>query len=340
MNVFLMQPPFAARAPRLSGTGRKSPWAKGLRAWVLATSLVGAAHAAAAVTLPSDASSVTYHRAQVDGVGVFYREAGPKNAPTVVLLHGFPSSSRMYAGLIPLLAVRYHVIAPDYPGFGESDAPPPSQYTYTFDHLAETTSALLDQLKINRYVLFVQDYGAPIGFRMMVNHPEKLRGLITQNGNMYSEGLGKKWASIAQYWADRSAHPEVFDAFMSFEATKVRHIAGSPNPERYDPEQWQIEFASLSRPGQREIQSDLLYDYRTNVASYPKWQQWLRDHQPPTLVVWGSYDPSFIAAGAEAYQRDVPHADIHLFAAGHFALEEKLDDIASVTLNFLDTLPD
>lgn len=340
MKMSLTHPFLVARAPRRDGVPRVGSLKRRVRVLALAASLLGAVHAVSATTLPSDASSVTYHRADVGGVGVFYREAGPKNAPTVVLLHGFPSSSRMYAGIIPLLAVRYHVIAPDYPGFGESDAPPPSQYTYTFDHLAETMSTLLEQLKVNRYVLFVQDYGAPIGFRMMVNHPEKLRGLVTQNGNMYREGLGKKWASIEQYWADRSAHPEVFDAFVSLESTKVRHIAGSPNPERYDPEQWLIEYAALSRPGQREIQSDLLYDYRTNVASYPTWQQWLRDHQPPTLVVWGAYDPSFISAGAEAYRRDVPHADIHLFAAGHFALEEKLDEITSVTLDFLDKLPD
>lgn len=313
---------------------------KRLGLFAVVAALATGAHASLAATVPSTSASVTYHRAQVDGVGVFYREAGPRDAPTIVLLHGFPSSSRQYATLMPLLAVRYHVIAPDYPGFGESDAPPPSQYTYTFDHLAQTTTALLAQLKIDRYVLFVQDYGAPIGFRMMVDHPERLRGLVVQNGNMYVEGLGKKWTAIEQYWADRSAHPEVLDAFLSFDSTKVRHIANSPNPERYDPEAWLTEYAFLTKPGEREIQAELLYDYRTNVASYPKWQQWLRDHQPPTLVVWGGYDPSFISPGAQAYKRDLPKAEIHVYDAGHFALEEKLDEIASVTLEYLDRLPE
>jgi pimeloyl-ACP methyl ester carboxylesterase len=252
-----------------------------------------------------------------------------------VLLHGYPSSSRMFDTLIPLLADRYHLIAPDYPGFGHSDAPPPTTYTYTFDHLAETTNALLEQLKIDRYVLFMQDYGGPVGFRIMVAHPERVRALIIQNANAYKEGLGPKWTGIAKYWEDRAAHPEQLDAFSSFEGTKLRHIANSPNPERYNPDTWTDEYAFLSRPGEREIQADLLYDYRTNVASYPAWQAWLRDHQPPTLVMWGRYDPSFIVPGAEAYKRDLPHAELHLIDAGHFALDEKVDQAAQITREFL-----
>ena len=291
--------------------------------------------AANAEALPSTSATITYHRTQVDGLDIFYREAGPRDAPTIVLLHGYPSSSRMFDSLLPLLATRYHLIAPDYPGFGQSDAPLPSQYDYTFDHLAETTNALLEQLKIDRYHLYLQDYGGPVGFRIMVAHSERVRALVIQNANAYKEGLGVKWTGIAEYWADRTAHPEQVDAFTAFEGTRQRHIAGSPHPERYNPDAWTDEYAFLSRPGQREIQAELLYDYRTNVASYPAWQTWLREHKPPTLVVWGRYDPSFIAPGAEAYRRDLPDAEIHLLDAGHFALDEKVDDIARLMIDFL-----
>lgn len=293
-----------------------------------------------AEALPSTSAAITYHRAQVDGLSIFYREAGPKDAPTIVLLHGYPSSSRMFDTLIPLLATRYHLIAPDYPGFGQSDAPPPSQYVYTFDHLAETTTTLLEQLKIDRYHLYLQDYGGPVGFRIMVAHPERVRALVIQNANAYKEGLGVKWKGIAQYWADRDAHPEQVDAFTSFEGTRQRHIANSPNPERYNPDTWTDEYAFLSRPGQREIQADLLYDYRTNVGCYLAWHAWLRQHKPPTLVVWGRYDPSFIAPGAEAYKRDLPDAEIHLLDAGHFALDEKVDEIARLMIDFLSRHPE
>jgi pimeloyl-ACP methyl ester carboxylesterase len=266
---------------------------------------------------------------------MFYREAGPKDAPALVLLHGYPSSSRMFDTLIPLLAPHYHLIAPDYPGFGQSEAPPPSRYAYTFDHLAETTNALLEKLGINRYALYLQDYGGPVGFRIMMKHPERVSALVIQNANAYDEGLGEKWKGIAKYWADPAEHPEAVEAFTSFEGTKQRHIAGSPNPERYNPDTWTDEYAFLSRPGQREIQASLLYDYRTNVASYPAWQAWLREHKPPTLVMWGRYDPSFIVPGAQAYKRDVPDAELHLLDAGHFALDEKVDEIASLTIDFL-----
>lgn len=298
-----------------------------------------AGYASVASTLPSNSPSTsattTYHRVQVDGVGMFYREAGPKDAPAVVLLHGFPSSSRMFETLIPLLATRYHLIAPDYPGFGQSDALPPSQYSYTFDHLAQTTNALLEQLKINRYSLFMQDYGAPVGYRIMLAHPERVQALVVQNANAYEEGLGAKWKNIAEYWADPKAYPQIPVVFTSLEAAKVRHAGGSPNPERYNPDAWIDEFVFLSRPGQREIQEALLYDYRTNVASYPAWQAWLRQNRPPTLVVWGRYDSSFISPGGEAYKRDVPDAEIHQLDAGHFALDEKVDEIAALMLAFL-----
>ena len=288
-----------------------------------------------AAPLRSTNATTPYHRVQVDGVGIFYREAGPKNAPTILLLHGFPSSSREFDRLIPLLATKYHLIAPDYPGFGLSDAPAPQVYSYTFAHLAQTMSDFLEKLKVMHYTMYLHDYGAPIGFRIILAHPDQLNALIIQNGNIYNAGLGAKWSKIEEYWKDPRTHPEVLTAFLSYRATKERHIAGTSHLDRYDPDTWNSEYADLSRPGQREIQGYLLYDYRTNVASYPNWQAWLRVHQPPTLVVWGANDPSFIPAGAEAFRRDLPNADIHLLNAGHFALDEKADEIACLILQFM-----
>jgi pimeloyl-ACP methyl ester carboxylesterase len=292
-------------------------------------------HAASAAPVESTSDTTTYHRAQVMGVGIFYREAGPKDAPVIVLLHGYPASSRQYASLIPLLATHYHVIAPDYPGFGQSEAPSPSKYTYTFDHLAQTMSGLLDQLNVKHYALYLQDYGGPVGFRMMEAHPERVQALVIQNANAYKEGLGKNWLTIERYWADPSAHPEVIDYFTSLELTRQRHVINSPNPERYDPEVWLQEYAFLSQPGERGIQAALLYDYRRNVALYPQWQEWLRKYKPPTLVLWGRYDPSFTTPGALAYKRDLPDAEVDILDAGHFATEEKVDEIASRMLDFL-----
>jgi len=288
-----------------------------------------------AAALESTSASTTYHRVTVDGVRLFYREAGPKGAPTIVLLHGFPSSSREFDSLIPLLAGRFHLVAPDFPGFGQSDAPPPSTYTYTFEQLAKTTNHFIEQLGIGKYSLYLHDYGGPVGFRIMTQHPERLQSLIVQNANAYQEGLGAKWAGIARYWADPKGHPEVVDAFTSLAAAEQRHTLGTSHPERYNPDTWTDEFAHLSMPGQHEIQAQLLYDYQNNIASYPAWQAWLREHQPPTLVVWGRNDPSFIAKGAEAFARDVPHAQIHLLDAGHFALDEQTDEIARLIIQFL-----
>jgi pimeloyl-ACP methyl ester carboxylesterase len=289
---------------------------------------------------PSVMATITHGHAQVGGVEIFYREAGPKDARTIVLLHGFPSSSRQFDRLIPLLAIHYHVIAPDFPGFGRSDSPSPATYSFTFDQLAQTVDALLEHLNTNRYTLYLFDYGAPIGYRIILAHPERLQALVIQNGNAYNVGLGPKWAKIADFWADPKAHPEVVDAFLSYEATKQRHLAGTSHPEAYDPHRWADEFAHLTQTGQREIQAALLYDYRTNVASYPAWQVWLRKNRPPTLVVWGANDPSFIAAGALAYRADLPDAEIHLLDAGHFALEEKNDEIAGLILDFMARIPD
>ena len=305
--------------------------------YITATALL--ASSAHAAPLLSTTETTTFHKTDIHGVGVFYREAGQVNAPTILLLHGFPSSSREFDTLIPFLATHYHVIAPDYPGFGLSDAPPANSYRYTFDHLAETMCALLDKLRISRCTMYLHDYGAPIGFRMIMAHPERLQKLIMQNGNIYQAGLGAKWAKIAEYWAGPSAHPKVLDAFLSLEATRERHVAGTSHLDRYNPDTWNDEYAALSRPGQREIQGDLLYDYRTNVTLYSEWQGWLREHQPPTLVVWGEHDPSFIAAGANAFQQDLPNAEIHLLDAGHFALDEQTDQIARLIIHFMSGPP-
>ena len=301
-----------------------------------AAALLLADPAMSAKPMESISTTTTYHRVSIDGVNIFYREAGPKDAETIVLLHGFPSSSREFDTLIPLLATRYHLIAPDFPGFGHSDAPPPANYAYTFDHLAETTDHFLKALKLDRCAFFLHDYGGPIGFRVMMAQPKRVAALIVSNANAYQEGLGVKWKTIANYWSDRAGNPQVFDTFVSLAATEARHTLGTSHPERYNPDTWTDEFAFLSRAGQREIQAELLYDYRTNVAAYPVWQTWLREHKPPTLVVWGKNDPSFIGAGGEAYQRDVPEAEIHLLDAGHFALDEKNDEIAALILQFLN----
>jgi pimeloyl-ACP methyl ester carboxylesterase len=300
---------------------------------------LAAANVAQAAPLESTSTTISYHRVEVDGLRIFYREAGPYDAPTIVLLHGFPSSSREFDTLLPLLATRYHLIAPDFPGFGQSEAPPSATYAYSFDHLAKTIDDLLATINVKSYSLYLHDYGAPVGFRIIQTHPERLQALIIQNGNVYKEGLGAKWAIIAEFWADPKAHPEVVDAFLSFEATRQRHIAGTAHPERYNPDTWTDEFAHLSKPGQREIQAALLYDYRTNVASYPEWQAWLRLHKPATLVAWGANDPSFMAPGAEAFKRDLPNAEIHLLDAGHFALDEKTDEIARLILDFMAKQP-
>ena len=285
--------------------------------------------------LSSNSATTTYHNVIVDGTKIFYREAGPKDAPTIVLLHGYPSSSREFDTLIPLLATRYHLLAPDFPGFGHSDAPAPALYAYTFDHLAETTSNFLEQLHVSRYSLYLHDYGGPIGFRLALAHPERVQALVIQNANVYKEGLGPKWAVIGQYWVDRKAHPEVLDTFMSLAAAEQRHTVGTSHPELYNPDTWTDEYAYLSKLGQKEIQGDLLYDYQANIASYPVWQAWLKKYQPKTLVVWGKNDPSFIAAGAAAFKKDLPNADIHLLDAGHFALDEQADEIARLILSFL-----
>jgi pimeloyl-ACP methyl ester carboxylesterase len=278
----------------------------------------------------------TYQSVAIDGLRIFYREAGPKDAPTLLLLHGFPSSSRMYEPLLSRLSKRYHLVAPDYPGFGHSDAPSPSQFAYTFDRLAEVMDGFVRALDLQRYSLFMQDYGGPVGFRLAIAHPERVEAMIVQNAVSHEAGLGPLWETRRAFWTDRAANEEKLRAnFTSLEATRQRHVGTSPHPERYDPDLWTDEFAFLSQPEQGQVQSDLFYDYRTNVASYPQWQAWLREHRPALLVLWGIYDPSFVVAGAEAYRNDVPDAQVHLLSAGHFALDEAADEIAQLTDTFL-----
>jgi pimeloyl-ACP methyl ester carboxylesterase len=296
----------------------------------IALAAAGAAHAA----------PIAYRTVNVDGVNIAYREAGKADKPTILLLHGVPSSSRMYDGLMRKLGDDYHLVAPDYPGFGNSDAPDAATYTYTFDRLAQVMQKFTDAVGVQRYVLVMQDYGAPVGMRMAVARPQAVRALVFQNGNVYEEGLGAMWAKRKPFWADRAAHEQqVIAAHQSVAVTRARHIGTDPNVEAYDPDLWMDEVAYLNRPGQARIQADLIYDYQNNLAAYPQWQAWLKQHQLPTLVVWGKYDPAFIEPGAHAFRRDLPAAEVHVLDGGHFVLDTKLDDVAAITRAFLRKLP-
>lgn len=284
--------------------------------------------------------STRYRLVKIDGLSVFYREAGPKDAQTILLLHGLPSSSRMFAPLFERLAERYHLVAPDYPGFGHSDWPDPKQFAYTFDRIAELMIHFTEAIGLSRYLLYMQDYGGPVGFRMALAHPERVAALIVQNAVAHNEGLGENWKSRRAFWADRTANEQTLRTnLLSLAATRTRHLGSDPNVERYDPDLWTDEFAFLSQPGQGDIQSDLFYDYRKNVEAYPEWQAWMRKHQPRLLVVWGNYDLSFDLSEPAAYGRDVPSAQIHILDGGHFALDTAADEIADFTRNFTDTLP-
>jgi len=281
--------------------------------------------------------TVRYHTKQIDGVELFYREAGPTHAPTVVLLHGFPTSSNMYRNLIPALATKYHVIAPDYPGFGHSAVPPREKFEYTFAHLTDLTDRLLTELRIERYALYVMDYGAPVGYRLALKHPERVTALVVQNGNAYEDGLKEFWDPIKAYWASGTkADREVLRAATSLAALQEQYLDGVKDPSRVDPTTWLLDKSLLDRPGNVEIQLDLFYDYRTNVELYPKFHEFFRNRQPPTLVVWGRNDKIFPVEGARAYLRDLPNAELHLLDTGHFALEDQGAQIASLMLTFLN----
>lgn len=292
--------------------------------------------AAAQTALPADPSATRYRTAQVDGVDIFYREAGSGNAPVVVLLHGFPTSSHMFRNLIPALADRYRVIAPDYPGFGQSAVPDRDGFQYTFARFAELMDGLLGQLGARRYALYVQDYGAPVGYRLALRHPERVTALVVQNGNAYEEGLKEFWDPLRAYWASGSkAHREALRAGLTPAATKSQYIDGVRDPSRVSPDTWLHDQALLDRPGIDEIMLDLFKDYGSNVALYPRFQAFFRTRRPPTLIVWGKNDAIFPADGARPYLRDLPDAELHLLDTGHFALEDKGGEIARLMRDFL-----
>jgi pimeloyl-ACP methyl ester carboxylesterase len=284
----------------------------------------------------AEMTKMLYRQVMVDGVNISYREIGDVNAPAVLLLHGVPSSSRMYDGLMQQLGDRFHLIAPDYPGFGNSDAPSPDQFVYTFDHLATLIQHFTDAVGLKKYSLFMQDYGAPVGIRLAMARPEAVTSMVFQNGNVYAEGLGKMWESRKAYWADRNAYEARFQAaHLSLDVTRQRHIGSDPDVTAYNPDLWQDEVAFLNRPGEGAIQMALIYDYRTNIEAYPTWQKWLREHQLPTLVIWGRHDLAFTIAGAEAFKRDLPNAQIAILDGGHFVMDTRLDEVAALTRQFL-----
>jgi pimeloyl-ACP methyl ester carboxylesterase len=285
---------------------------------------------------------VRHRTVDVGGVRIFYREAGApdaRGAPTVLLLHGFPSSSHMFRNLIPRLARSHHVVAPDYPGFGASDFPPADTFTYSFEHLAEVVGAFTETLGLERYALYLQDYGAPVGLRLALRDPSKVKALIVQNGNAYEEGLSAEWAPLEAHWRAPTAESrEALRGWLTRAGVEQQYTAGldAAEIERVSPDTWTLDWARLARPGNVDVQLDLFADYRTNVALYPRFQEYFRAHRPPTLVVWGARDPFFTVAGAEAYRRDLPDAEIHVLPrAGHFALETHLEDVASRMEEFL-----
>lgn len=281
--------------------------------------------------------AVHYKSVMVDGVKIFYREAGPADGPVLLLLHGFPTSSHMFRNLIPLLADRYHVIAPDYPGYGQSDAPDHTKFEYTFANLADIVDKLTVELGAERYSMYLMDYGAPIGYRLALKHPERIEAMIVQNGNAYTEGLGKFWDPIKAYWADKSAAKrDALGFLVDLDTTIFQYTDGVSDVSRISPDNWVVDQSLLDRPGNREIQLDLLGDYGSNVPLYPQFQEFFREYQPPTLIVWGKNDFIFPEPGAHPYLRDLPEAEMHILDTGHFALEDKLDVMAPLISDFLD----
>ena len=292
---------------------------------------------APALSTGSDFSQVRYGSEVVEGVSIAYREAGDPARPTVLLLHGFPTSSHMFRDLIPALAERYHVLAPDYPGFGASAMPRVEEFDYTFDNIAQVIASFLEAKGVERYVAYVQDYGAPVGYRLFAKDPSRVAGFVIQNGNAYEEGLLEFWDPIRAYWAEPSeANADKLRPSLTLEGTIWQYTVGTRAPERINPDNyWHVQYL-LDRPGNQEIQLALFYDYRTNVARYPAWQKLFREHQPPALIVWGKNDPIFPEAGAHPYKRDLKDVELHLLDTGHFALEEDGAVIAERMLAFLD----
>ena len=277
-----------------------------------------------------------FHRIEADGVRVFYREAGPSDAPVVLLLHGFPTSSFQYRELIPRLADRYHVIAPDLPGFGFTEVPANRNYHYSFDALAHTIDAFIDALGLKRYALYVFDYGALTGFRLAMARPESITAIVSQNGNAYEEGLGDAWAPIRRYWSmPSSENREAIRKGLNADGMRHEYASGIANPEQIAPEGYTLDAALLARPGNTDIQLDLFLDYANNVKLYPAFHEYLRKFKPPLLAIWGKHDPYFIPAGAEAFKRDIPDAIVKFLDTGHFALETHLNDVALEMREFL-----
>ena len=275
----------------------------------------------------------------VDGQTIFYREAGDKDkTPTILLLHGFPTSSHMFRNVIPALADKFHLVAPDYPGFGYSSMPPVDRFEYTFDHLAEIVDKFVHQIGLEKYSLYVMDYGAPVGYRLAVKHPEKIEALIVQNGNAYEEGLGEFWEPLRAYWSEpNEKNKNALKKFLTLEATRWQYTHGVKNENAISPDNWIHDQSLLDRPGNNEIQLQLFYDYKSNPPLYPQWQEYFRKYQPPTLVVWGRNDIIFSKEGAIPYQRDLKDVQIHLLNTGHFALEEEGELIAELISRFLLT---
>jgi pimeloyl-ACP methyl ester carboxylesterase len=286
---------------------------------------------------PGTAAPVFYRTVQIDGLEIFYREAGSRENPTVLLLHGFPTSSHMFRDLIPVLASEYHVIAPDYPGFGFSSMPSSDDFDYTFARVTEIIEAFVDQLELERYSIYLMDYGAPIGFRLATGSPDRVDALVVQNGNAYDEGLREFWDPIKAYWADPSAeNREALRGLLTLDATKWQFTHGVRDVETISPDNWHHVQNLLDRPGNQEIQLDLFLSYGTNPPLYPEWQEYLRTNQPPTLIVWGKNDPIFPAEGAYPYRRDLSEVEFHLLDTGHFALEEDGPTIAELIRDFLN----
>lgn len=281
-------------------------------------------------------TTTRYRSQQVDDVDVFYREAGPADAPVILLLHGFPTASHMFRDLIPLLADRYRLIAPDLPGFGQTKAPARGTFDYTFDRLAQVIEGFTDALSLNRYALYIFDYGAPVGLRLAMRHPDRVSAIISQNGNAYTDGFSDQWGPWEAYWRDGSdANREACRPSLSPDTIRNWQYGTGADPECLSPDGYELDIAYMARPGAEEIQLDLIRDYRTNVALYPDFHAYFRQHRPPLLATWGRHDPAFIPAGAKAYKRDLPDAEVHLLDAGHFALETHAAEIAALTREFL-----
>ena len=291
----------------------------------------------ASVSSDRDSSRVLHKSIEIDGLDLFYREAGPEGAPNILLLHGFPTSSHMFRNLIPALSDRYHVVAPDYPGYGNSSMPALEEFDYTFDRMAELVETFTERLALEKYSLYLMDYGAPIGFRLAAKHPERVDTLIVQNGNAYKEGLLEFWDPIKAYWKDKTTeHANELRGLFTIEATKWQYTHGMRNPEAISPDNRNMDQRFLDREGNQEIQLAMFYDYGTNPPLYPKWQAYFREFQPAMLITWGKNDPIFPAEGAHPYKRDLRNLEFHLLDTGHFALEEEGELIAELIRDFLE----